>query len=238
MSSKTQNEKQEREKTPHQQAQAFMKAAQEFEGSRIKAIEKSRTLAWRVAVGAGAISVMAVAAVMIMAPLKTVEPFLVRVDNNTGATDIVTALTDAPTKYDEVMNKYWVAQYVKYRESYDWEAIQTTYDATNLLSSPAVQTEFRALYDRPDAPHKILKDKYKVLVTDCFVTFLGDLAQVRYKKTLMPIGRTDEKPIVTQWISTIAFKFENAPRKDTERLVNPLGYQTTSYRADQDTAVK
>ncbi|WP_043903282.1 VirB8/TrbF family protein, partial [Kingella kingae] len=76
---------------------------------------------------------LAVGAVLGLTPLKTVQPFVIRVDNNTGVTDIVTTLKNEEKSYGEVVDKFWLAQYVRHREGYDWQTVQDTFDATILL---------------------------------------------------------------------------------------------------------
>lgn len=222
--------------TPHQSGASFMSAAAAFEKSRIAEIEKSRTVAWRVAYGSGIAAILAIAAVCLMTPLKTSVPYVIRVDNHTGATDIVTVLKDAKNTYGEVTDKYFLAQYVRYRENYDWDTIQATYDATNLLSSNAVQSEFKLFYDKSDAPHKVLKDKSRVSVTINAITFIGDVAQIRFEKTTLPVGGQSVPSAPVRWIATIAYKYENTPIKEKDRLINPLGFQVTSYRIDPENA--
>ena len=124
----------------------FIQSAKAFEKSEIDRIRKNSKIAWRITAACLLIMGLAIGAIAGLTPLKTVTPFVIRVDNNTGATDIVTQLKTSEKSYGEVINKYWLAQYVGYRESYDWQTVQSTYDATNLLSAPPVQTEFAKLY--------------------------------------------------------------------------------------------
>lgn len=84
-----------------------------------------------------------------LTPLKEAVSFVQRVNDTTGAVDIITTVKNKEMHYDEVINKYWLSQYVRYRESYDWDLIQATYDATTLMSSPAVKSEFTAFYNQP-----------------------------------------------------------------------------------------
>jgi type IV secretion system protein VirB8 len=215
----------------------FIEKAQGFEKSRILELEKSRKIAWRLVVGFGAIALSSVIAVAMIAPLKTVEPFIVRVDNNTGLTDTVSYIKNQDLAADEVMNKYFLSQYVNLREGYDWHMIQATYDATMLFSSRTIKDEFAKLYERTDAPHKILKDQAKVLVKVNAITFIGDIAQVRFEKTVEPTGRGDgmEKH-TSRWIASIAYGYENKPARESDRLINPLGFQVNSYRVDPESA--
>ena len=84
------------------------------------------------AVGA-VIGLAGVVAVAGLTPLKKSEPFVLRVDNNTGAVDIVQPISDSQsTTYGEVVDKYWLAQYIIERESYDWQLIQNSFDRVKI----------------------------------------------------------------------------------------------------------
>ncbi|MDK4605446.1 type IV secretion system protein, partial [Kingella kingae] len=178
---------------------------------------------------------LAVGAVLGLTPLKTVQPFVIRVDNNTGATDIVTTMKKQEKSYGEVMDKFWLAQYVRYREGYDWQTVQDTFDATNLLSSQQEQVQFSQIYkDNPNAPHKILRDTAKVVVKANAIAFVGNMAQVRFEKAVIPLNKSDMQPAPQRYIATIAYEYKNAGMKDEDRLINPLGFQVTSYRVDKE----
>ena len=178
---------------------------------------------------------LSIGAIAGLTPLKTVTPFVIRVDNNTGATDIVTQLKTAEKSYGEVINKYWLAQYVGYRESYDWQTVQSTYNATNLLSAPPVQSEFAKLYNKnPAAPHLVLKDQFKVIVKVNAISFVGEMAQIRFEKHLIPLVNGVTRPEPQKMIATVAFEYQNKPLQETDRLINPLGFQVTSYRVDPE----
>ena len=98
----------------------FIEAARIFESSEIERVRKNAKIAWRICGVCLLITGIAVGAVAGLTPLKTVVPFLVRVDNNTGATDIVTMIKNQQQSYGEVIDKANLSAYVKYREGYDW----------------------------------------------------------------------------------------------------------------------
>ncbi len=217
-------------------ANKFIQSAKAFEKSEIDRVRQNSKIAWRITGVCLLIMGLAIGAIAGLTPLKTVTPFVIRVDNNTGATDIVTQLKTSEKSYGEVINKYWLAQYVGYRESYDWQTVQSTYDATNLLSAPQIQAEFAKLYNNnPAAPHLVLKDQFKVIVKVSAISFVGEMAQVRFEKHLIPLAAGNpNKPPPQKMIATVAFEYMNKPLKETDRLINPLGFQITSYRVDPE----
>lgn len=224
--------------SPQKAANKFIQSAKAFEKSEIELVRRNSKIAWRITGACIVIMGVAIGAVAGLTPLKTVTPFVIRVDNNTGATDIVTQLKTAEKSYGDTINKYWLAQYVTYRESCDWQTIQSTYDATNLLSSPQVQSEFSRLYSNTTAaPHLVLKDHFKVIVKVNAISFVGDMAQIRFEKHIIPLAAGNPtRPPVQKMIATVAYEYLNKPLKETDRLINPLGFQVSSYRVDPEAA--
>lgn len=219
----------------HREALKMVDEAKKFHQSDIQRTRKTAKIAWYVAGGSMVITGLAVGAVLGLTPLKTVQPFVIRVDNNTGATDIVTVMKQKETSYGEVMDKFWLAQYVRYREGYDWQTVQDTFDATNLLSAPSEQAAFSQIYkENPNAPHKILRDTAKVMVKVNAISFVGNMAQVRFDKIIVPLNKNNIVPEPQRYIATISYEYKNAGMHDEDRLINPLGFQVTSYRVDRE----
>lgn len=216
---------------------AYLAETRGVERDYVGELQKSRTVAWRIAGGSLAVAASACAAVALMAPLKSVETVVLRVDNATGAVDVVQKMADQLTSYGEVVDKYWLNQYVLNREGYDYNTIQMNYDATALLSSPDVQGEFFRIYEGAQARDKVLGNGARVLVTVKSITPNEKLgtAVVRFSTiTRRNDGRTEGG---ADWIATLAYKYVKAPISEQDRRVNPLGFQVTSYRVDPETVV-
>lgn len=219
------------------QVSQMMAMSADFEKSKVEAALASAKTFKRFGMAGLALAGLAVGAVMGLTPLKEVDPFTIKVDSNTGAAEVITSIKNKDMTYDEVTNKYWLAEYVRYRESYDWNTIQATYDATNLMSAHDVQTEFKALYNSPMAPHKVLKQNAKVIAKVNSIAFVGNMAQVRFEKRVMPTSGQSANPMPPEkMIATIAFEFKATPMKEADRLINPLGFQVISYRVDPESA--
>ena len=215
----------------------FIQAAKDFEKSEIDRVHKSAKIAWRISGACLLITGLAVGAVAGLTPMKETRPYVIRVDNNTGVTDIVTVMKTKEQTYGEVIDKHWLGQYIQYRESYDWFTIQDSYDATMLMSSPEVQVEFAKVYnDNPQAPHKILKNNFKVVAKVKAITFIGNTAQIRFEKRMLPVtGDLNKEFPVQNMIATIGYEYTSQPMSEEARRVNPLGFQVTSYRVDPET---
>lgn len=232
---KRKDKKEPKPLTPERQASEFIQSANAFEKSRVETSKKMAKIAWAVAGISCVCTALSIGAVMGLTPLKEVQPYLVRVDNNTGVTDLVTTLKTKEDTYGEVMDKYWLSQYVKYRESYNWYTVQSTYDASMLLSSPEIQADIGKFMASPAAPYKVFKDTTMVDIKILAVTWVGNTAQVRFERTIKKVNATDQDPPIKQrMIATIGYHYFNTPQKEADRLINPLGLQILSYRVDPE----
>jgi type IV secretion system protein VirB8 len=79
------------------------------------------------------------------------------------------------------------------------------------------------------------KDKARVDVKILSITFISNVAQVRFstEKKATDGTNTDNSP-VQKWIATIGFKFSAGMMTDQQRLLNPLGFKSISYRVDPE----
>lgn len=245
---KIQREAERLRNDPEYAAKQFANSAKEFEKSRYDDNEKSKVVAWRVAGVSCGITVLALFAIAGLTPLKTVEPLVFRVDNSTGKVDVVSTMIDAKSNYGEEVNKYFLSQYVKCREGYDWYTVQQSFNCAMLMSGEDEQNRLNTKMARADAPYKVLKDKARIDIKVNNVSFISESqAQVRYERIEEPAnggqfvaatGMTDPAPKVERYIATITFDYRNAPKKEEERYINPLGFTAISYRNDSETGVK
>lgn len=216
--------------------QLVFEAIKRFERDNIEII-KSKAKVWmRLAIVEFLIIACMAIAIAVMAPLKTAVPFLVRVDNNTGYTDIAPQLTNAKETYQEAESKYFLTKYVINYESYDWETIQEQAEIITLMSGNKVGGQFNTAIRAENSPLNVLKDQYKIKVKVKPVVFLKpDLAQVRFTKMILDNnGNPAPEFRSTDWIATISFDFNKKIKTEAQRQINPLGMQVLSYRVDAE----
>jgi len=215
----------------------YLKEARSWETDKVRELLKSRKTAWWVASASGLIALIAVLAVAILTPLKTTEPFVIRVDNTTGAVDVIQAMKDGKTNYDEAMNKYFVQWYVRYREGYAKELAEEYYSYVGILSNGFEQQKYFAYFNPKNllSPLNVYGPYAKVRIDIQSTSFINsNVALVRYTRR---VERGLDQPIVTHWAATITFKYLGAPMKEKDRGINPLGFQVTEYRNDPDAAI-
>lgn len=220
---------------PTREKTAF-EAAIDWESSRVQASQKSERRAWTIAMTSVGVAVLAIGSIAMMMPLKESVPYVVRVDNTTGVPDIVTALTDKTVTGDEVMDKYWLAKYVRARETFDWFTLQNDYATVGLLSSANVGTDYAQLFEGPTALDKQYGKTVRATIDIVSIVPTGPhTGTVRFIKTTKRVDQQSAPGQVTKWVATVAFEYRNAALiKESARLVNPFGFQVLSYRVDPE----
>lgn len=214
---------------------AFAEASAFWEASEVARARRSEKRAWIFAalgLGSGMVACIAVA---LLTPLKSVEPFVVRVDTSTGAADIVSRLDETTVKYDDAIDRYFLARYVNYREEYAANLAYPNYEAVSLMSTPQAGAAYYAVINpkNSDSPSAVYGKEGKVEIGIVSIAFLPNhVAQVRFTRTEKTGGSDPNK---SHWIATISYQYVKASMDAKSRLVNPVGFQVTDYRLDPET---
>lgn len=214
----------------------YFEQATDWETSRTQATEQSERRAWLVAAVAVGTAGFALAAICLMMPLKESVPYVIRVDNATGIPDIITTIKDKQVTGDDVMDKYWLAQYVRARETYDWYTLQHDYTMVGLLSSANIGKGYAQLFEGHDALDKQYGKTVRATVDILSVVPNGkNVGTVRFTKTMKRVDQETAPGSVTQWVATISYEYLNTAHiKESARLINPFGFQVLSYRIDPE----
>ena len=219
---------------PSGDLKTYFDEARRWDQDRLASALQSKRLAWGVAACAGLMALCGTLAVAALAPLKSVEPFVVRVDRSTGAVDVMTGLKgEDHLTYDEAVSKYFLGLYVRAREGWLPAAAEQDFRQVSILSTPAEQQrwadEFRPA--NPQSPQILWGDRAESLIDIRAISFVSPkVANIRFHRLLRQAEQTTE----SDWIATIAFTYTKAPMNEADRLRNPLGFQVISYRSDPE----
>lgn len=211
----------------------YFDKARRFDQDRMVSAERSKRIAWFVAVVASVLACVSVAGVVALTPLKTVEPFVIRVDNSTGIVDVVSAMASAAGSYDEEVTKYFAARYVRAREGYVWSEAEENFRTASLMSNAAEQQRFAAAYrgGNPESPQNVYGRSATSRIGIKSISLINsNVVSVRYTRTIT----RGEDVRTTHWVATITYSYANAPISSSDRLVNPLGFLVSEYRADPE----
>jgi len=219
------------------QEKLYYQEATGWELDRERANTRSKIVAWWIAAGASVIAGLAVVAVLLLTPLKQVEPFVIRVDNTTGIVDVVKSLRTGTTEYNEAITKYFIAEYIHAREGYSRPLAESNYDAVTLMSDTNERRQYELYFDpikNPKSPLNVYNTNGSVETKIKSIEFLKkNTAAIRYLR-IQRVGTTATQ---TDWIATVNFRYVNSPQSEQAREINPLGFLVVDYRTDPETVL-
>lgn len=215
------------------------KTAISYEASIRYLVEKSNRRAWLIAFLSIFISIISVTAVVFLTPLKSVEPYVIRVDNTTGMVDIITSVNQTEFVSDnEALDKYFTTSYVKIREGYFYNILQNDYTTVQIWSSPEVSSDYLKIYEGDNSRVDILKNRTEIDVEINSVT-LGDsngmkMATIRFNQIYKD---AKSRTITNKKAKIVTLAYDYSPQSlmtENERLINPLGFKVLTYRVDDE----
>lgn len=213
----------------------YFRAAESWESEVHRTLRASRLRAWIAAAIASAIAVLALAAVVILLPLKTYAPYVIEVDKTTGHLEVMRPLAPGAAAPDATITEASLVRWIIARETYDPADIRERFDEVSRLSADDALADYRRLWtpDAPTNPAIAFGWTTRVAVTVKAVSLLkADTAAVRYM-----LSRTDDRTGVvstSHWVAIVSFRYSDAPMRVRDRWANPLGFQVTGFRADQE----
>ncbi len=221
------------------EAESYFAEATSWEFDRTAALSKTARHAWAVAIVASGIAVAATGAILLLTPLKKVEPFIVRVDSSTGIVDVVPGYAGT-AELPEVVTRHLVTQYVTQRERYIPAIAEVDYDEIGAYHSAAMNQAWALAWERsnPDSPLNRYADGTHVRAQVQSVSFLKhvrggpDLLQVRFLSAVQRGSGASEE--LRHFVATLQVAF-GPPSTDVRlRALNPLGFKVLEYRREPE----
>jgi type IV secretion system protein VirB8 len=220
--------------------ETYLAEAASWDADRIAMKERSMRVAWRVAVGASLLAATAIVALMLLMPLKHVEPFVVRVDNATGIVDVVPVYA-GDTPMPEAVTRYFLDHYITVCERFNFSTAESDYEECGAFHSPQRNQLWYAAWAKtnPASPLNLYKDGTTIRAQVTSVSFftradgVGDLAQVRYVKGKRQAGSAEEQQ--THWIATVRYVYTKPSTDPATRRWNPLGFKIVDFTPEPET---
>ena len=215
--------------------ESYYREAASWNRDRLDAIHRSRRTAWSVAAGAGLIALFEALAIMLMMPLKTVEPYTLLVDRQTGYVQNVKPLEPARVSGDTALTQSFLVQYVLARESFDIDALQANYRKVALWSADTARSRYLASMQasNPDSP---LRQFPRTTLVETVVKSVSPLAAntafVRFERRRVDAGGAPES--LGHYVAVVRYRFAGEPMKVADRYLNPLGFQVTRYQRNPE----
>ena len=222
-------------KTPPKGRQVAYDQAASWAADIHGSLRASRRVAWIVAACAVVVALLEAIAIAMMAPLKTVVPYTIVVDRQTGYVETARGLQTGPMTQNAAVTQAFVVQYVLARETFDATDLNENYRKVTLWSAGSARAQYQLGLDRktPTSPLNLYPATTVLSTQIKSVSLLTPTtALVRFDTV-----RRDAGAIMGEqrsYASVMTFRYSGAPMKMGDRFLNPLGFQVLSYRRDAE----
>jgi type IV secretion system protein VirB8 len=216
---------------------AYFREAGSWADDRSDAMQRSRKIAWIVAGVASAIAMILALTLFALTPLKTVVPYTLLVDKQTGFVQALDPVKADAIKPDTALTQSFLVQYVIAREGFDIGTVKNEYKKVALWSVNGARADYvnRMNATNPQSPLASLPRNTIIEPQIRSVTALDkNSALVRFDTVRMDQGVGPSMP--QSWVAVIKYRYSNAPMSTADRFINPLGFQVTQYSKSSETA--
>jgi type IV secretion system protein VirB8 len=193
------------------------------------------------------VAMVAVFAVTRLAPLKSVEPYLLQIDEKTGITQKVEPVSRAQYATNIAVDKYFIATYIRAREGYNPSILRYNDEIVRLMSSSDIFYIYRRSIDPANKESLAAKlggvgQRVVKINTMNYITTPAPfdqkaevtpdrIMQVRLTTTDILPNAADTS---TQWLATVTFAYASLNLNDREQLLNPLGFRVSNYQIQRE----
>jgi type IV secretion system protein VirB8 len=214
---------------------AYYAEAASWNRDRVGAMRSSQRTAWWIAGIAAGIALLEAIALVLLVPLKTVEPYTLMVDRTTGYVQALKPLDQTKIAPDTALTQSFLVQYVIAREGFDIATLNANYRKVALFSADTARSSYlqQMQVSNPQSPLVLYPRTATIDVRVRSVSPIGsNAALVRFETVRSDPGAQPQPP--SAWVAVIRYRYSNAPMSLDDRFVNPLGFQVTGYRKDQE----
>lgn len=159
---------------------------------------------------------------------KSIEPYIVQVEDKSGVATVVDQLTSEQFTGDQAIRKYFVNDFVHCASGYDPKSYKKDAEKIRLYSTPGIYADFRNRINARDlGPDTVIDIRVKSMQP-----VDANTLQIRMVEQTT---RKDSSVQTKDKIVTMGFYF--APQMNLtmeERLINPLGFQVNRYQISEE----
>ena len=221
------------EKVKNPEPRRYFNDGETWEQEIIANTLQSRNRAWFISFFSMGIAILSMITLLMILPLKSFEPYVITVDRNTGYLEVTKGLYQGNLTQDEAITQANLVKYVSLRETYNPSILRENYDLASLMSNGQALQEYQQLWNgqNPSNPSIVLGRKAAIDIKIQSVSFLNDkTASIRFQRELKENNQTK----VSYWTAIIDYQYAQKPMKMSDRFLNPLGFQVTSYRVNPE----
>jgi type IV secretion system protein VirB8 len=163
---------------------------------------------------------------------KQFDPFVIKIDNDTGITQIVDPVDQSILSGNDALARYFIKEYITARETYNPVDFKTrARNIVRLFSTPSVYRTFLNLLDDKSTNPLIQygQDNTTYLVLKSWSKLDDSKFLVRFS-----INQTSGQRKIFNKIAVVEYKYVTMQLSEKDMDINPVGFQISGYRVDND----
>ena len=178
------------------------------------------------------LSIISIISVAVVINSKRFDPFVIQIDETTGMAKIVNPTSSQMLEGNDSLARYFIKKYVIARETYNPVDFDTqAKQIVRLFSSSSIFFTYLGYLKNQDVnPGVIYGQKNTTFLT---VKSWSKLDARKYMLRFS-ISETSENRRVFNKLAIIDFNYIAMDLTETERDINPIGFQVQGYRVDDD----
>jgi type IV secretion system protein VirB8 len=228
-----------------------------WDHDRLEEAALSARRGWAAA-GIGAVlAVLGLSAAVLAHRTPPPPPMAVVVDRSTGATQVVSRVTETDVPALAVLDQHLAAHYVRAREGYFPSLLQRDYDAVARMSTPEAFRNYGDRFIGDKAMHKTLgmTQEHRITIVsarpvrlaartdgqtasgEMVVTFDKEIRSPNQPSAGIAAGTAGPAGTLSRHVATLQYEYRpSAMSREVDRLENPFGFVVTAYRVDAELA--
>lgn len=158
---------------------------------------------------------------------KSLEPYIIQVEEKTGMATVVKQMTGENFTNSEVIRRYFINSFVQAASGYDPATYKIDVNKVRLFATPSVYSDFRR---RINARELGNESSIEVRIKSIQFSDNNNVMIRTFRKSSNRSGQNQEKDEVIQ----MTFNFADMDLTMEERMVNPLGFQVSKYTISEE----
>ncbi|RTK93108.1 MAG: virB8 family protein [Rickettsiales bacterium] len=178
------------------------------------------------------LSIISIGVIAYVVNAKRFDPFVIQIDDTTGVAQIVNPMSSNVLSGNEAMAQYFIKKYVIARETYNPVDFDTgAKKIIRLLSNNAIYWDYRNYIKNESIDPRI---KYgQKNTTFLLVKSWSKLSDTKFMLRFS-INETSGAKKVFNRIAVVEFRYVPLALTESDKDINPVGFQVTGYRVDDD----
>lgn len=217
---------------------AYKQTARSWETDVVHHVKNQRNTAYIGLVMLALISVGLTFAIVVLTPLKSVEPVVIEVERSTGNINLKTNLVDQVENMTakEAVIKSLIAEYITAWHTYEYTDNDVRYNFIRALSSREVFKQYENIWRSDDPninPNLMYKERDVARVKIQSIVGLNDTTyQTRFVVEVTPYR--SNSIIEKNFVAITKHKLATGGMSEKDRWVNPIGLLFESVRFDEE----